>query len=171
MSLKDLEPGQYEAYPQSWGVAEVEKLGNKIQAVVRFRLSSEDETMVTWKDFFLKKDGTPNLKTLKTLMVCGFKSNRLSDFPKSNGLDKEKLVVLTLSRDEKGFLQVDWVNEPGSGGLEKLIEENDASKRLTSLKLDVALSKIQKDKSTNRPPLAPDTSQGASLDESDDFPF
>ena len=50
----------------NYGLVEVEALDGAVQAQICF------DNKHWWEGFFLKKDGTPNKATIKTLFTCGF---------------------------------------------------------------------------------------------------
>jgi hypothetical protein len=182
MSIKEMAPGEQltlNAYPTTWGVGEVDVHGeSKLQAIITFGIAESDET-VTWKEFFTKRDGTPNIKTLKTLVTCGFRGSRLSDFGGNASLDADKLVTLQVIKDDKGYLKVEWVNEPGSGG-HKLMDAQNAAKKLAALRLDDALGELIPKSKPAPKPEPKKTQSKAKLkpieevfpqDDDDDLPF
>lgn len=141
MGLKELEPGRYKATVASWGIKEVEKLG-ELLAVIEFKLETGDS--VYYESFFKRRDGEPNKHTLQTIQVCGFSGKTLDSFVDDDALDKERELQITLERDEGGFIKVKWVNEPGDGARE-LMDSGVAAKKLKGLKLDGVLMKIKAD--------------------------
>lgn len=143
MSLKDLEPGIYQAFPVSWGVVEVEHLPNKpLAASIEFDLCDHPGSKIEWSEFFLKRDGSYNKKTLKTLKACGFQSSDLADFVNPDSLTTDMPVLLTLAKDDNGYLKVEWVNSPQGGTRGDYVEAKEAKKLLKSLNLNQALAEL-----------------------------
>lgn len=136
MSLKDKEPGTYEAKIIDWGVSEVEKLGGALTINITFELTTGEE--ITWKGFVLRGDGAMNIRTQKCLKACGFSYStprELAGVVSDSALDREKTVELQLIRNEHGFMDIDWVNDPNETKSRfNNLDPSLASKKLASLK-------------------------------------
>lgn len=122
------------AFVDTWGLKEVSINGEALlKASIRF-LDKDGNTFFLDK-FLLKKDGTPNKNTLGAIRACGFKSNDFSEFVDARALTKGKEVSLTITKNDKGYTEVEFVNE--LGGARQVLESSDArgklSKSLASL--------------------------------------
>lgn len=117
MSYADLTPGEYKAKLVDWGLVVVEKI-NQLKAVIKFELSTGDQ--VTWDGFFLKKDGTVNEKTVKTLRTCGFNKKTVEELSEADALDTKKELSVVLVKENE-FFRVEWVND-GSREMQKVTD-------------------------------------------------
>jgi hypothetical protein len=94
------------------------------QVGMQFEIISGPEAgrRVPWYGSFSEKLGerakkTPAQRTIESLRLCGFKGNDLANMP-SQELNQE--VSITVEHNEwegKITCRVQWVNEPGSGGV------------------------------------------------------
>lgn len=125
MAYEGLVAGEYKARPQDWGVKETVIDGKKILlAVITFAFNYkvgtvEKSASIRWEGFFFKKDGDLSSKTLDVLDVCGFKSPTLDDFTKTDALNTQRAVNITLEFDGK-YWRVEWVNDPDETAVGKV---------------------------------------------------
>lgn len=113
MSYENLTPGKYLGRIMDWQMEMVEKLKvPKVRIKFTFETPSGSCSM-SWDGLVLKKDGTPNKKTIDTLRVCGFKSNKIQDLNEvATALDTSKQLELDIEKEGE-YWKVQWVNEPG----------------------------------------------------------
>lgn len=138
MSLKDLEPGQYKGRVLDWGVVEVPHLDNQIQMVVNFKLETGDQ--IQWKSFFKKKDGTLNKKTTNTLETLGFQGN-IQNLMHDGALNKTKIFDLTIIKNEQGYTEIEWVNDPDAPRGVSMMDKTMAMRKLAGLNLTIGTPK------------------------------
>jgi hypothetical protein len=126
MKWSEVQPGRYQARIKDWGLEEVEKLGGLIKAVIQFDVNvptvDSDSEYVSgrWEGFLETKEGRPNMKTMKTLVTCGLKSDDVMDLAISgSALDNTKDYEVTVTAETvngKTYNRIEWVNLPGLGG-------------------------------------------------------
>jgi len=136
MSLKDVPEGSYRANLVDWDVIEVEHLDGKLQLALRFYFEDDKKNHqnIWWKGFFQKKNGEISQKTKNTMLVCGFKYNKLSEIERVDAFDTTKDLEITLTRNEKNYLEVEWVNEAGGAqALEGALGKEGGAKKLKGL--------------------------------------
>ncbi len=118
MNWKDVAPGVYSARITDYGLEEVAKLNNAIKVVIMLDVSVYQETSVQvlsgkWDGFIATKDGRPNEKTMKTLAVCGMKSDELMDLAlKPDMLDRSLDLEVQIIADGD-YKRIDWINRVG----------------------------------------------------------
>ena len=134
--MAQIEPGEYKAQVIDWKVVEVPQLDNKLQIMVSLEL--DNGAIMTWKDFFQKKDGSPNQKTLNTLKTLGFKGN-IQNLTSATALNTQKMFLVTVEKDGD-YSKVAWINDPdaprGGGGYNQL-DDKIAMRKLAGLNLSV----------------------------------
>jgi len=150
MSLKDIEPGRYSANVIDWDVVEVTQLDGKLQLAIKFAFYPDDDRIeeIWWKGFFQKKDGEPSKKTLETLVTCGFKYKKFADIGKADALNTEKELEITVEKNDQGYHEVEWVNEPGAGAVAGSLGKEAGAKKLSGLDsvLGGELAKLRQEK-------------------------
>lgn len=122
MSYDNLKPGVYLGRIVDWGVQEV-ATSKTLKAVIKFSFKDADggQKNITWDGFFLKKDGSPNEKTVKTLQTCGFIGKAVSDLTAATALDTTKELSLDIIKDGE-YWRVEWVNDPSQGMANKVTD-------------------------------------------------
>lgn len=137
MSEQRFSEGTFDAVPVSWGVQEIEQLDGKLKAVIQFQIL-ETNQKITWSDFFKKRDGTDNKKTVNTLKACGFKGP-LHTFTDDNALDRSTPVKIDIVRevrpDGREFYKVEWVNAKDQAGFD-MLDPKSAAQKLRGLQMD-----------------------------------
>ena len=130
------------AFVDSWGLKEVSLNGESLlKANIKFL--DKDGNAFYMDKFLLKKDGTPNKNTVSAIRACGFTSNDFRDFVEPNALTKGKEVSITITKNDKGYVNVEFVNALGS--FKGVMASEDARQKLGGAKLAVlntALSAI-----------------------------
>ena len=113
MESNQPEEGAWPAKLLSWEIVEVEQIG-QLKLVLWFDVHGDGwKKTMKWDEFFLKKDGTQNKKTYKTLKALGFASSDIGDLLKDDALDKEPTYTVTVEsevQDGNTYWRVQWVN-------------------------------------------------------------
>lgn len=147
----------------AYGLEEVEKPDGAVKVLIQF------DNKYWFDSFVLKRDGTPNKKTLDTLVTCGFKSNDLVELLKGHGsgvLNESKdyeIDLVTEQYSDKEITKVEWVNDPENPKGTKKFAQSIDRKKLGGASISKMLSDLQKENSL--PNHAP------SFDDSEDIPF
>ena len=112
--MSEITAGTWPGRVKSWDLVEVEKI-NQLKLVIWFNVAGSDwDKDIKFEGFFLKKDGTQNKKTYKTLSTCGFTSSDVSELVSDDSaLDTNITLDLSIEKDDQGYWFVDWVNTPG----------------------------------------------------------
>lgn len=120
MTFKDLPQGLYTAKLTDWTLEEIPALDNKLKAVIELDIISPAQATpikARYEGLLEKKDGTPNMKTLKTLVNCGYRGANIYDLAiNGDALDKARDYEATVIKDEKGYTRIEWINLPGEMG-------------------------------------------------------
>jgi hypothetical protein len=151
----------------AYGLEEVEKLNGAVKVSIQF------DGKYWFDGFVLKQDGTPNKKTMETLVTCGFKSTDLVELMKGFGsgvLNESKdfhITTVTETYGDKEFEKVEWVNDPENPKGKKFSEAIDR-KKLGGASISKMLSDLQKGNSL--PNHAPSL-RDLGIDDSEEIPF
>ena len=134
--------GRYRARAIEWqlGIAET---GTE-QVAVSFEITEEgpfSSHTITWFGFFTEKTSE---RTIKSLLVCGWKGDDLTDL---SGLDRNEveLVVEHEVHNNERRAKVKWVNRPGAGGFAMKTPMNDAQKKILAAKMKGLVLALKKD--------------------------
>ena len=132
------------AQVESWGLNEaiINDVG-QLKAWIKFK--DKDGNTFFFDNFLLKKDGTANKNTLLAIRACGFQSNDFSGFVQDHALSKGKEVSLTITKNDKGYDKVEFVNT--LGGSRPVMAAEDAKAKLSKqlANLNSALAAIPAD--------------------------
>ncbi len=166
MNWKDVPVGVYSARITDYGLEEIPELNNAIKVVIVLAVSIHQETATEvlsgkWDGFIATKDGAPNKKTMKTLAVCGMKSDDIMDLAlKPDMLDMKSDLEVQIIKDDKGYTRIDWINRVGGlgAGIKKA-----TPKVRPGVQFKAALSAAR----SEMPPLA----AAPSFDDAGDIPF
>lgn len=146
----------------AYGLEEVEKLDGAVKVSIQF------DGKYWFDGFVLKSDGTPNKKTMETLVTCGFKSTDLGQLMKGIGsgvLNESKdydITIVTKTYGDKDIEKVEWVNDPDNPKGKKFSEAIDR-KKLGGASISKMLNDLQKGNAL--PNYAP------SFDKDEEIPF
>lgn len=141
MANVDIEPGVYKGQVTDWSVEEVEALDNKLKLVITLEL--DNGAKVYWNDFFHKKDGSINKKTINTIETLGFQG-KIQDIMKPNALNTSKLYDVTIEKDDKGYTKVAWINDPDvPRSVSRPLDEKVAVRKLAGLNISVGATKTK----------------------------
>lgn len=127
------------AFVESWGLNEVSINGvGQLKVFIKFK--DKDGNTFYYDNFLFKKDGTPNKNTILATRACGFSSNDFSEFVSEMALSKGKEVMLTITKNDKGYDKVEFVNSLGAQ--RPVMASNDVRAKLSQglAKLNAALS-------------------------------
>lgn len=160
MNFSELTAGKYVAKIADWGLESVEQMAGKLKAVIKFdiELPSPNGGFVTgtWNGFLDNKDGTPNKKTAKTLVVCGFTDDDLAVLNTAGSLDNSKEYEVTITKviGKDGTLRthIEWVNLPGNGGSIKKVQGARASSAFKAALAEARKAQGIKSKPKNHAP-------------------
>ena len=134
------------AIVESWGLNEVtiNDVGH-LKAWIKFK--DIDGNHFFFDNFLIKKDGSPNKNTLLAIRACGFLSNDFSQFVETNALTKGKEVGLTITKNDKGYDKVEFVNALGGKRPVMAAEEAKAkmSRQLGSLNSALSMIPVDED--------------------------
>lgn len=147
---------------KDYGLQEIESLGGAVKVQIQF------DNNLWWEGFLLKKDGTPNKKTIKTLFTCGFRGTDLTILAKgpdgkSLNMGKEfELSTVTELYNDKEYEKVDWINDPDE-------QTSKFSKSVDSKKLGgAALGKLLNEMNKESGGLK---NHAPNFDDSEEIPF
>ncbi len=118
MTWKDVLPGTYAAKIVDYGLEEIAQLNNAIKVVIVLDVMIHQETATEvlqgkWEGLIATKEGRPNNKTMKTLALCGMKSDDVMDLAlKPDMLDKATEYEVQVIDDGK-YKRIDWINRIG----------------------------------------------------------
>ncbi len=116
MTWKDVPPGVYAARVTDYGLEEIEKLNNAIKVVIMLDVvidPTKQPLAGKWDGFIATKDGMPNAKTMKTLAVCGMKSDDIMDLAiKPDMLNTSRDLEVQVVRDGD-YMRIEWINLVG----------------------------------------------------------
>lgn len=106
-------PGVYTGKITNYGIHKTKT--ESLQAVIQIGFSDEqgNHYKLNWRGGFSEKQ-LPF--TLKTLLVCGLQGNDpavIADGPNSNALDSDKILQITVERQDDKYWRISWINEPG----------------------------------------------------------
>lgn len=129
------------AFVESWGLNEV-SINSVGQLTVNIKFKDKDGNSFWFDNFVFKKDGSPNKNTILAIRACGFTSDDFSEFVNDNALTKGKEVSLTITKNEKGYDKVEFVNT--LGGKRTVMAAEDAKAKLSRslAKLNGALAAV-----------------------------
>lgn len=117
--MAKVEAGSYQGRVVDWGLQEVPSL-KTMRVKIKFTTTSGD---VYFDGLLTKKDGTPNQKTVDTLLTCGFSGKATTELASASALNTQKPLNLTVvvekTADGKEYSKVEWVNDPEKSGFEK----------------------------------------------------
>ncbi len=135
-----LNAGDHIGHVVNWGLSETN--GGNPQVYVAMDVG------LTW--FGYLNEGRAREITLEALVTMGFKGDDLADLVRNpvDALDKNKdlsLVVEHRTYKGKTKAEIIWVNEIG-GGIKNKLDEADALKALSNLKVAGDLMKIRQEK-------------------------
>ncbi len=173
MNWKDIEPGMYSAKIKDFGLEEVGSTGS-IKAVIILDVEVYQETATQkltgkWEGFIETKEGRPNLKTYKTLALCGMNSDDILDLAaKPDALDRSLELEVQVIRDEKGYARIEWINRPGGMGM--TIKKAPLKKR-PGLAHKAALAEARKAAGAKRSPSPNEYQNFDEANEIDEIPF
>ena len=143
----------YQAKIINYGIGETK--AKELAVIINFKVKKTegDYTDMMWQGSL--KEGRAREITLDALLVCGLSDNNLERVAKGDGLDKEKVVQVTIEQEEyngKMYDRIRWINEVGSGQKE-MLAASDAILRLKGLSLE---ANIMERKSKNGKPSKQD---------------
>lgn len=168
MKFSELPVGRYPAQIVDWSLQEVEKLNNQIKVVIKVAIT-HDSNVVEWNyDGFLEtKEGTPNKKTIKTLLSSGFKSDDIMTLTtNASALDTQKPMEVTISKNDKGHNYIEWLNSAGGKALDKK-----PIKRKVSGQIKTALGAALREKGVKKEVKNYAPTQGPADTIEDEIPF
>ncbi len=122
------EKKEINAFVDSWGLKEISFNGQNLLKV-SIRFNDKDGNSFFFDKFLLKKDGTPNKNTISAIRACGFKSNDFTEFVDADALTKGKQVSLTIVKNDKGYDDVEFVND--LGGVKRVMAVEEAKGKLS----------------------------------------
>lgn len=174
MSWKDIEPGTYAAKVADYGLEEVETLNNAIKVVIMMNVfTSEAAEALTgkWEGFIATKDGQPNQKTMKTLAICGMRSDDIIDLAvKPDMLDKDQLLEVQIIQDGQ-YKRIEWINRVGGLAMKKSVPKTRPG---AAFKAALAAARFSAGAPVVRPPVinhADKIANAKSFDDASEIPF
>ncbi len=173
MNFSELPAGSYVAKIADYGLEAVESMGGKLKVVIKLDIelpAPGGYVSGRWDGFLENKDGTPNKKTAKTLVTCGFSSDDLNALNNgSHALDMTKeyqaAIIKALGKDGKPRTQIEWINLPGDAGTIKKAQAPKASPKFAAALAEARKAAGVKAKPKNYAP------QKAAVEDDDEIPF
>jgi len=143
-----IQPGTFDAKLVDYGM-NVAKSGT-LMILMKFELQDEQNSKIVWQGHL--KQGSAHDITLKSLLVCGLKTNDLeavAEGPISGVLDMDKTVSIVVEmeagEDGKSYPRVKWINEVGGAGFKSQITKSDAIQKMNGMNLKGELMKLRQD--------------------------
>lgn len=160
-----IKAGDHVGQVQAWGILEGKKAP---QVFVKMSIG------LTW--FGSLAEGRAREITLEALVTMGFQGDELEDLVKDpfNALDKTRdlRLVVEYEADKNGDMKprIRWVNDLLGPGFKNQLDEGNALKALSNMKVKGDLLKIRKDKNVSNEPKREYVPEG-SQPEAGDIPF
>ena len=133
---------------KDFGIELVPQLDDMPKLVVNFELTEKDDDIkyqtMKWDGFFVKRDGSLNLNTMKCLVQMGFSGEDPIILADGTGLDISHEYFLEIEVNEQGYQNIKWINRHEGGGLQEIKKAGaDAlRKKFASLKIGGDIKKF-----------------------------
>lgn len=178
MAYENLTPGIYEAQLVDWSC----RLAAKIDApLIDLKFEFEDSNgkseAMSFQSFLFTREGLPNKKTINTLKTVGFIGTDPNDLNSgvSGVVDNTKKYTVTVAKNDKGYWNIDWVNDLGSSA-PGVVSKTEAASSLKGVDMSAFAAALGGDKKAKRPDAKPPVKNHAPkakepVQDDDEIPF